>query len=92
MNSFFDILKDILLKESGGTLTEEPDFNKHMSSYMLVRYLSMRDSLLPYAQILNKFQCVLSQDRIYLWAYKNIPKQKSGFIKYISKKKKGEKK
>jgi len=88
MKSFFDILGDILTKKSGGILYEEPDFNKHMSSFMLVRYLSMKNNLLPYSQILNKYQCTLSAVEMYRWAYTNIPKQNSGFIKYISKKKK----
>ena len=87
MKNFFDILKDILLKQNG-QLHKEEEFRKYMSSFMLVRYLSMKDSLLPYAQILNRYQCVLTAEQMYLWAYKNIPKQKSGFIKYISKKKK----
>ena len=88
MKNFFDILSDILLKKSGGTLWKEENFKKLMSSYMLVRYLSMRSNLLIYAQILNKYQCTLTPKEMYLWAYNNIPKQKSGFIKYISKKKK----
>ena len=92
MKNFFDILGDILTKKSGGKLYEEPEFNKFMSNFMLVRYLSMRPALLPYAQILNKFQCTLSSTDIYRWAYNNIPKQSSGYIKYISKKKKGKKK
>jgi len=92
MKSFFDILGDILTKKSGGILYEEYDFKKFMSNYMLVRYLSMKPTLLPYAQILNKYQCTLSSEEMYRWAYNNIPKQKSGFIKYISKKKKEKKK
>ena len=55
---------------------------------MLVRYLSMKNNLLPNAQILNKYQCTLSNEEMYKWAYNNIPKQKSPWIKYISKKKK----
>ena len=92
MKSFFDILQDVLLKKSGGKLPEEPEFGKFMSNFMLVRYLSMQNNLLPYAQILNKYQCTMSSLEMYTWAYNNIPKQKSAWIKYISKKKKKEKK
>ena len=88
MNNFFDILKDILTKKSGGNLYKEIEFRKHMSSYMLVRYLSMKTTLMPYAQVLNRYQTTLSPEDIYKWAYNNIPKQKQSFIKYISKKKK----
>ena len=87
MKGFFDILQDILLKNSGGDLYEDTEFNKFMSNFMLVRYLSMRNTLMPYAQILNKFQCTMSSKDMYIWAYKNIPKQNSAWIKYISKKK-----
>ena len=87
-NNFFDILKDVLTKQSGGKLTTHENFKKYMSSYMLVRYLSMKDNLMPYAQLLNKFQCTLTAEEVYQWAYINIPKQRSGYIKYISKTKK----
>ena len=85
MNNFFDIMSDILLKKSGGTLCDDPDFNKLFSSYMLARYLSMRDELIVYAMIINKYQTVLEPVQIYQWSYTNIPKQKSGYISYIKK-------
>ena len=88
MKSFFDILKDILLKQSGGTLHEETEFNTLFSPFMLARYLSMRDDLMIYARIINKYQTVLEPYQIYQLAYKMIPKQRNGYIKYISKKKK----
>jgi hypothetical protein len=88
--NFFNILNDILTKKNGN-LHKEADFKKHASNYMLVRYLSMKDSLLPYAQILNKYQSVLNAEQMYLWAFKNIPRQNSGYIKYMSKKKKKKK-
>ena len=88
INNFFDILQDILLKKSEGTLHLKEEFKKHMSSYMLARYLSMSSYLFEYGYIINSWQLTLSPEQIYLWAYNNVPKQKSGFIKYISKKKK----
>ncbi|HPM74279.1 MAG TPA: hypothetical protein PLA71_00990 [Saccharofermentans sp.] len=91
--NFFTILSDILQKNSGGTLHENPEFEKIFSSYMLARYLSMRDSLVVYSMIVEKFQSKLTPIQIYKWMYKMVPRQNSGFIKYISKpkNKKGEK-
>jgi hypothetical protein len=83
--TFFDILSDILLKKSGGTLCDHPEFKKVFSSYMLCRYLSMRDSLLKYAELLNRYQTQIDAEQMYRLAYNIVPKQKSGFIKYIKK-------
>lgn len=90
--NFFDVMSDILLKKSGGTLTESMTFKKSMSPYMLCRYLSMRDDLILYAALLQKYLGVLTDEQIYKWAYDHVPKQKSGFIKYITKPKKEKKK
>jgi len=88
IRNFFDILEDILMKHSGKTLHQDDLFQKNMSVYMITRYLSMRDSLLPYARIINRLSSNMTGEQVYLWAYDNIPKQRSPFIKYISKKKK----
>jgi hypothetical protein len=79
--TLFDIIGDVLTKKSG-YLHTDPDFDKTMSSYMLVRYLSMSDKLLPYVEVLNSIQCTLDKVQFYKFAYKIIPKQNSGFIKY----------
>ena len=92
INNFFDILQDILLKNSGGTLHLKEEFKKYMSSFMLARYLSMNSDLFAYGYIINSWQLTLSPEQIYIWAYNNVPQQKSGYIKYISKKKKDSKK
>lgn len=91
--NFFNILSDILLKKSKCTMHLEPGFNTDFSSFMLIRYLSMKPNLTQYAVILNNYQYnCLTPEQIYKWCYENIPKQKSGFIRYISKnKKKGKK-
>lgn len=90
--NFFDVLQDVLLKKSGGTMCESQMFNKCMSTYMLCRYLSMNENLMPYAAMLQRYAGVLSASQFYTWAYNHIPKQRSGFIKYISKPKKEKKK
>lgn len=77
INSFFDILTDILLKYSNGMLYKHPNFKKYFSSYMICRYLSMKESLITYAEYLDLIQNVLSSEQLYQLAYKLIPKQKS---------------
>jgi len=84
--NFFDVLSDVLLKKSGGNLHTDPEFGKSMSVFMLASYLAMRDDLIIYGQILNRYK--MSPEQAYKWAYKAVPKQRSGFIKYASKPKK----
>ena len=85
ITSFFDCLTDILLKYSNGNLTEARDFKKYFNSYMLCRYISMKPSLIVYTEYLNLIQNVLTSEQFYKLAYKLIPKQKNGYIKYIKK-------
>lgn len=85
ITSFFDCLTDILLKYTNGNLVNSSDFRKHFSSFMLCRYLSMKESLLEYAEYFNMLQTTLTPEQMYILAYKLIPKQKTGFIKYIKK-------
>ena len=87
-NNFYEILSDILMKKSGGNMWEDASFRSGFSSFMLARYLSMRDELMPYAQMINKYQSTLEPEQVYKWAYSVIPKQRNGYIKYIAKKKK----
>lgn len=83
--NFFDILKNILSK-GDDSLDEHPDFKKNFSVYMLIRYLSMRDDLLPFALIIQQMVSArISDTNIYKFAYTHIPKTRSTFIKYIKK-------
>ena len=82
--TFFNILSDILLKESG-KLNEELEFNRVMNRYMVIRYLSMKDSLVGYAEYINKYLNTLNNEQFYKLCYNLIPKQNNGYIKYISK-------
>ena len=84
--TFFDILKNILNKRIPN-MESDLEFSSKFSSYMLVRYLSMREDLLPYAEIIQKFQCSkLDETFVYKWAFRHIPKSKNTFIKYIKSK------
>lgn len=87
MLTFFDILKNILTKEKEN-LEDDINFDSVFQPYMLVRYLSMRDSLLPYAGLIQTLQNAQIDNRtIYQWAYKHIPAG-NPYIKYIAKPKK----
>lgn len=94
MNKFFDILNDILLKKSGGNLHEHNAFHSIMSPFMLARFFSMRDDFIEYADKINEWnnKQTLTPAQIYQWAYHTVPKQRSGYISYISKPKKKKKK
>jgi len=85
--TFYDILKDILLKQNGN-LDKEKCFETEFSKYMMIRYLSMKTDLMCYANKLNKYQSVLTNKEVYKWLYNIIPKQTSGYIAYIKKDKK----
>jgi hypothetical protein len=85
IETFFDCLADILLKYSNGKLIESDKFKKVFSPYMLCRYLSMRESLVEYAEYFNLLQGTLTSEQIYLLAYNSTPKQNTGYIKYLKK-------
>lgn len=83
--NFFEILRNILQK-TDPEMEKKPGFEQAFNSYMLIRYLSMRISLLPFAEIIQKFQRAgVSELDIYRFAYANIPVQ-NPFIKYIKAK------
>lgn len=85
ITNFFDCLYDILMKCSDGKLIYTELGKKWFSPFMLCRYISMKENLIGYAEYLNLMQSKLSPEQFYQLAYKLIPKQKSGYIKYIKK-------
>lgn len=84
----FDVLRNILVDKS------DEIFNDHIldelkwktfSKFMVLRYLTMSYNSKVRDIVLNN---ILHLDRmpakqLYKWLLKNIPKQNSGFIKYI---------
>lgn len=84
--AMWEVVVDILLKVSG-QLDENTEFTTKFSPFLLCRYLSMREDLLPYAEILNIINSTskLTQKQFYRLAYKLVPKQRNGFVKYIKK-------
>lgn len=92
--TFFDIMKDILTKgNSKEYYLEHPEFEKMFSPFMLARYLSMRADLLPWARIVNHLNGAKTSARnVFIFAWDSIPKQRNGYIAYIKKYKKANKK
>lgn len=88
-SAMYELVIDICMKYSGKLYLAD-NFDKIFSPYILCRYISMRSSLIEYANILNDIQSTskLSKKQFYLLAYNLIPKQTNSFIKYIKKKEK----
>jgi hypothetical protein len=88
-SAMFELVIDICMKYSGQLYLSE-NFEKLFSPYILCRYISMRHSLIGYANILNQVNSTskLSKKQFYIFAYNLIPKQTNSFIKYIKKKEK----
>jgi hypothetical protein len=88
-SAMFELVIDICMKYSGQLYLSE-NFEKLFSPYILCRYISMRPSLIGYANILNQVNSTskLSKKQFYIFAYNLIPKQTNSFIKYIKKKEK----
>ena len=91
-SAMFELVIDICMKYSGQLYLSE-NFEKLFSPYILCRYISMRHSLIGYANILNQINSTskLTKKQVYIFAYNLIPKQSNSFIKYIKKKEKKEK-
>lgn len=93
-SAMWEIMIDILLKVSGTLYENEEEFQKVFSPFLLCRFLSMREDLIEYADLLNTISSnsKLSNKQFYKLAYQLIPKQRNGYIKYIKKLKKDKKK
>lgn len=88
-SAMFELVIDICMKYSGKLYLSE-NFEKLFSPYILCRYVSMKQSLISYANILNEIYSTtkLSKKQFYIFAYNLIPKQNNSYIKYIKKKEK----
>lgn len=85
--TIFDLFKDII-KEKRGHLIDDPQFFEVFNLWMVVRWLSMREDLIPYAQWLNKYGSKMTIENCYHYLLVVIPRQNNYFIKYIKKSKK----
>jgi hypothetical protein len=82
--TIFDCLKEIITTKRGD-LCDHPDFNKTWSTFMVCRYLSMDSRFFDISQTANRMQGSLSNEQVYTFLVKHIPKQRSSYIKYITK-------
>ena len=84
----FCIMINILAKCSDN-LYEAEDFYKYFSPYVLCKYLSMREDLMPYGEYLSTVfsTAKLTNLQFYKLAYQLIPKKKFLFIKYLKSQK-----
>lgn len=83
----YDIVRDII-SDKIGDLSLMPSFDKVFSSYMVARYLSMRPEYLEYAEWVNKYGAILSNDAVYKYLVRHVPRSDSGYVDYIKRKKK----
>ena len=83
---FYELVVDMLAKISG-KLYLSSKFDSLFSPYMLCRYISMRQDLLKYAELLNFVNSTskLTKIQFYKLAYAVLPKSEYVFIKYIKK-------
>ena len=87
----FKIYEDCFTKRSGGKLCDDPEFETAMSNFMLCRIFRMNDQNMWIAELLNKYQQILSKREFYLFAYNTIPKRYKAPFCYFLKKAKKEK-
>lgn len=87
--TIFKIYDDCFTKRSGGKLCDDPEFETAMSNFMLCRILRMNDQNMWIAEIVNKYQQILSKRDFYLFVYNTIPKKfKAPFCDFLKKAKK----
>lgn len=84
----FDYLDNILAgksKEIYDKHVEDDLFETEFKKFMVIRYLSMsRDPKVRELAMDNQFELEkLDNRRLYAFLLVNVPKQRSGFIKYI---------
>lgn len=93
IQAMYEIVINILGKYSNNLYLAD-NFESIFSPFILCRYLSMRSSLIPYAEYLSTVYSTskLSNVNFYKLAYSLIPKQSNLFIKYIKKIEKNKKK
>lgn len=85
-DAMWELVVDILTKISG-KLDQCEKFQTVFSPYILCRYISMREDLMQYADLLNTFNSnsKLTNAQFYHLAYQLIPKQRNCYVKYIKK-------
>jgi len=82
-NPFFEHLKNLTYKKKSFDIKDEK-MVKEFNIYRIIRYISMVELFIPLANVLNKFQGILSKESIYEVLLNTLP-QRSYFFSYIKK-------
>ncbi len=79
----WDIVEDILVTKSGNLL-DDATYEKDFNTFLIIRYLSMNPSLLPYCNYLNSLHDIrgqksISKKQFYKLMIKLIPRVEGRF-------------
>ena len=81
--NLFDYLKDIAYLKKGNLQERDPGL-KGFSSFMILRYLSLEESYVPFIMIIDKYQGVCTKEQMYRLLLNLIPRDNK-FFKYPKK-------
>jgi len=79
-NMLFEFLKDVCYKKEGTLLNESTE--AEWSTFMILRFLSMEESLVPIVELVEPYQSILSKMQMYQLLLAIIPPRKR-FLTYI---------
>jgi len=79
--TIFSYLQDISMGKKGNIYYDKDPDLKKFDTFMILRYLSLEKSLVPFVNILNQYQGVLSKLQMYLFLIAMIPRD-NRFLQY----------
>lgn len=84
----FDALNNILCKKSDALFMQhvnDEELWKTWSKFMVLRYLTMSTNPAVRDVVINRYLRLerMPDAALYKWLLRNIPKQSSGFIRYL---------
>lgn len=86
-NMLFDVLENILSRKSDEMYKQhvKSDDFKDASGFMIRRYLTMHPNTQVQDLVLSNYLLLekMTTDKVYYWCLKNVPRQRTTFIKYI---------
>lgn len=81
--TIFDYLNDIRVNKKGNIQEKDPNLSK-FDTFMILRFLSLDEGYLPYINIINEFQSILTKEEAYKLLLITIPRSKK-FLKFPKK-------
>ena len=82
--TIFTYLTDIMSNKKGDVhIKQDPNMSK-FNTFMILRFLSLDDGYLPYINVINGFQEILTKEDAYKMLVATIPKTKK-FLKFPKK-------